>query len=135
MLCIRVQTVNSFDSAAPRRSAPRSLPSRPRPAVAATKASLPSKPNRAGSQSTEKRAMPTAAHHLQSHSGLRFGRRAARDSHLSRRETGCNPRQETPAGSVERDEEYSSILAAVSPPASALERQQTAGMSPMRLKQ
>src|SRR6266481_6371616 len=130
MLCIRAQIVNSFDSTAPRRFFPRSLPSRPRRAEVATKASLPLNPNTAGNRWTGKPAMPTAVPPRENHSGPCFGRRAILDLRRSKRETGYSPRQETPAASAERAEEHSLILAAANPPAAAPATPQTAGSSP-----
>src|SRR6266849_8369826 len=127
MLCIRGQIVNSFDYTAPRRFSPRSLPSRPRRAEVATKASLRSNPNRAGNRWTGKPSMPTAVHPRESHSGPCFGHRAIHDLHRSKRETEGSLRQETPVASAERGEGHSSILAAADLPAAARATPQTAG--------
>src|SRR6266850_5564829 len=134
MLCIREQILNSFGSTAPRRFSPRFLPSRPRRAEVATKASLRSNPNKAGNRWTGKPSMPTAVHPRESHSGLYFGHRAIHDLRRSKRETGCSPRPKTPAGSANRGEEHSSILAAANPPAAAPATPQTASSSPTQPK-
>src|SRR6266446_306327 len=85
---IRAQNANSFDSAAPPRPLPATLPST-LPA-AALRELLPSNPRMGGSLPTETPAPPTVAHRAAIVPTRYFDRTAGRGSRQSRIAAGCS---------------------------------------------
>src|SRR5713226_9776504 len=107
---IRAQNANSFDSAAPPRPLPATLPST-LPA-AALRELLPSNPRMGGSLPTETPAPPSVAHRVGIVPILCFDRRAGRGSRQWRTAAGCSPRPAPRAVSPTPAAEHFSIAAA-----------------------
>src|SRR6266566_2649749 len=107
---IRAQNANSFDSAAPPRPLPATLPSTL--PVAAWRELLPSNPRTGGSPPTGTPAPPSVAHRVGIVPTRYFDRRAGRGSRQSRTAAGCSlppaPRAMSPTPAAE----HFSIVAA-----------------------
>src|SRR5713101_2438032 len=107
---IRAQNANSFDSAAPPRPLPATLPST-LPA-AALRELLPSNPRTGGSPPTGTPAPPSVAHHEGIVPILCFDRRAGRGSRQSRTAAVCSLLPAPRAMSAAPAAEHFSIAAA-----------------------